>query len=234
MSENLDEMNIEDILGEEALMEDDSVSADVVDEDTPDKGLDDLGEELQGIDLGDGLEDEVVKQVSSLEPLINDPSSLLSAGMPIGSPIQKSLEDPTVDDVLLESIKGGDPVATILNHVLEEIAEEVCYLKAQRNNGWDAETDYTDVSAKRIRSLKTLVESLIEKEKLKNSKDTGKIDFHSKNFENVFGYFLGVVKDTFEKIGVPSQYADIFFTQLAKDLDGFEKEAEKIYYGKKK
>lgn len=233
MSEYLDDMDLEDILGDEALTED-TVSAAVVEEvvvvELTDKpSLDDL----QGIDLGAGLEDVLVQQ-GNLEPIINNPTTLLSAGMPMGSSVQQSLEDPTLDDNLLESIKGGDAIATILNYVLVEIAEEVCFLKAQRNNSWNAETDYSDVSAKRIRSLKTLVESLVEKEKLKNNKDTGKIDFHSKNFENIFGHFLGVVKETFDKIGVPAQYGDIFFTQLTKNLDGFERDAEKIYYGKKK
>jgi hypothetical protein len=224
MSDELDDMNLEDILGEEALTDEDSVGAsDVVD----------ITDEMEGIDLGGGLENEVVHQ-SSIQPITNNPSTLLSAGIPSGSPVQRSLEDPTLDDSLLESIKGGDPVATILNHVLEEIAEEVCYLKAYRNTGWDAETDFSDVSAKRIRSLKSLVDSLIEKERLKNSKDTGKVDFHSKNFENVFVYFLDVIKETFEKVAIPKEFEGIFFTQLAKDLDGFEKAAEKIYYGKKK
>jgi len=157
----------------------------------------------------------------------------MSSNTPIGPNVQRFLEDPTREDVLLESIRNDEPVATILNQVLEEIAEEACYLKAFRKDNSGPGMDFSDVSAKRIKMLKSLVESLVEKEKIKNSKDTGKIDFHSKNFENIFAHFLNVVKETFEKVSVPKQYEDIFFTQLAKDLDGFERAAEKIYYGKK-
>lgn len=240
MYNDLEEMNIEEILGDDAFVDNDSTNVHTLEDSS--SRIESLGEDIpnrisstmEGIDLGSGLEDEVVYPSRMPSPIVNDPAVLTNVGIPIGSPVQQSLEDPTLDDILLESIRDGDPVSTILNHVLMEIAEEVCYLKAYRNSGWDAETDFSDISAKRIRSLKSLVESLVEKEKLKNSKDTGKVDFHSKNFENVFVHFLEVIKETFEKVKIPSQYTSIFFAQLGKDLDGFEKEAEKIYYGKKK
>ena len=37
--------------------------------------------------------------------------------------------------------------------------------------------------------------------------------------------------ETFEKIGIPEQFNDIFFVQLAQNLEGYEKKLEKIYYG---
>jgi len=219
MSEELEDMDLE------SLLEDDSS------EDNSSLGESD--EAMEIINLAN-LGEDVTSKSPLLKPISNDPVALLNSGITQGSPLQRALGDPTADDSLLESIRSGDPTATILNNVLEEIAEEVCYLKAYRNTGWEDHTDFSDVSAKRIRSLKSLVESLVEREKLKNSKDTGKVDFHSKNFENVFAHFLGIIKETFEKVSVPKQYEDIFFTQLAKDLDGFERAAEKIYYGKKK
>jgi hypothetical protein len=80
--------------------------------------------------------------------------------------------------------------------------------------------------------LKDLVETLIEREKLKKEKNVGKIDFHGENFQKVLRYFLEVIQKTFKKVSIPTQFEDIFFTQLAKEFNNFEKTAEKIYYGK--
>ena len=62
----------------------------------------------------------------------------------------------------------------------------------------------------------------------------GKIDFFSDNFQRVLKNFLEIIQKTFRKVNIPSQFEDIFFSQLAKDFDNFEKKAEKIYYGKDK
>lgn len=184
------------------------------------------------IDLGSGnIADQLVSE-GHLTAVMNSPDEVVDMSISQGSSLQKNLADPTIDDKLLASIRSGDPASAVFNNVLEEIAEELCYLKAFRNTNWDGDLDFSDISAKRIRSLKSLVESLVEREKINNSKNVGKVDFQGKNFENVFSYFLGVIKETFDSCGIPPQFSDIFFTKLAKELDGFEKKAERIYYGK--
>jgi hypothetical protein len=79
-----------------------------------------------------------------------------------------------------------------------------------------------------------LVETIIEKEKLQNVSFDGKIDFSGEKFEKVMEFILTTVKETFEKVGIPEQFNDIFFIQLAQNLEGFEKKVEKIYYGTQK
>lgn len=223
MSDAIDSMDSMDSMDLEGLFNEDLDTAE------------ESGKESEGaLDLGSLDELDVVEDTNKLSNIINDArGALLNFTIPSGSSLQKTLLDPTLEDPLYESVKGDEPVATVLNLVLLEIVEEICFLKACRNTSWDTEQDYSDISSKRVKSLKGLVEALVEKERIKNNKDTGRVDFHSKNFENVFSHFLGVIKATFDKVSVPKQYEDIFFTQLAKDLDGFERDAEKIYYGKK-
>lgn len=148
------------------------------------------------------------------------------------SPLTKSLSDPRPNDKLVQAIKRDKSTATILSIVMQEIAEEAAFIKAWRNANWDTEADLSESTARRVKMLTTLVDSIINREKLKEKSSVGKIDFYSENFQKVLKYFLETIKDTFEKVAIPEQYANIFFAQLAKEFDGFEKKAEKIYYQK--
>jgi vesicle coat complex subunit len=152
---------------------------------------------------------------------------------PDSSDIRKALANPAANDKLTEIIRNDDSTLTILNTVMEEIAEEAAFIKAWRNQNWDGKADISEATLSRIKMLSELVKAISEREKLKREKAVGKIDFHSENFQSVLKYFMSVIVETFRKVKVPQQYEDIFVTQLAKDFDGFEKKAEKIYYGKK-
>jgi len=151
---------------------------------------------------------------------------------PDSSEIRKALTNPAANDRLLEVIRKDDSTVTILNTAMEEIAEDAAYIKAWRNTVWDGQKDVSEAALSRIKMLSELVKTIIEREKLKEKKSIGKVDFHSENFQNVLKYFMSIIVGTFKKVQIPSQFEDIFFTQLAKDFGGFEKKAEKIYYGK--
>jgi hypothetical protein len=152
--------------------------------------------------------------------------------IPEASDIRKAVTNPAANDKLVESIRRDDSTLTILNTVMEEIAEEAAFIKAWRNQNWDGEKDISEATLSRIKMLSELVKSISEREKLKREKAVGKVDFHSENFQSVLKYFMSIIVGTFKKVQIPQQFEDIFITQLAKDFDGFEKKAEKIYYGK--
>jgi hypothetical protein len=80
--------------------------------------------------------------------------------------------------------------------------------------------------------LKHLVETIVEQEKLKRASVTGKVDFHGEAFQRVLKFFMETILKTFKKVHIPVQFEDIFFTELAKEFSTFEKDAERIYYGK--
>ncbi|MBD3261292.1 MAG: hypothetical protein GF334_06340 [Candidatus Altiarchaeales archaeon] len=198
-------------------------------------------EEGQGLD-GDDISNLIIDNENELpdqhpvlnQSLVNNPSQLVSSNIKPGQPLQKAIENPTRTDRLLIAVRHRQPTSTLLNKVMEEVAEEAAYLKAYREKHWNGDEDISDISTKRVRMLRSMVETLIEREKQKEDKVTGKIDFYSDNFQNVLKFFLQVIEETFKKVNIPKQFADNFFTELAKEFDGFEKKAEKIYYGKSK
>jgi len=164
-------------------------------------------------------------------PIVNSPSELLEGTIDPNTIIQQIMANPTNNDALIASLKREDSVNTLLNQVMQEIAEELAYLKAYRKIHFIANDDISEVSMKRVKSLQAMVTTLIEKEKLKNNNFEGKIDFSGERFEKVMEFMLGIVKETFEKSSIPEQFNDIFFIKLAQSLEGFEKKVEKIYYG---
>ena len=168
----------------------------------------------------------------SLVPIINDPNDLLEGTADPKEIAKRMFSDPTKNDALYDLIKKDDTSTHVFKQVLKEIAEELAYLKAARKINFLTQTDATDTSSQRIRALKSLVDMIAEREKAQ-SQYGGKIDFRGDRFEEVVKFFLEAVKTAFEKSGIPEQFNDIFYTQLAQDLDGFEKKVENIYYGKK-
>lgn len=162
--------------------------------------------------------------------IINDPQDLLDGTINPNEIVQQLITDPTRNDALCSVVKRDDATNDIYKQVMREIAEELSYLKAYRKVHYLANADISEVSVKRVKALKTFVEILVEKDKAKNSAYDGKIDFSGERFEKVMEFILGMVKETFEKVGIPDQFNDIFFIQLAQNLEGFEKKVEKIYY----
>lgn len=167
-------------------------------------------------------------------PALPEMAASVDASIPEASEIKKALTNPAVNDKLVEVVRRDDSTVTILNTLMEEIAEDAAYLKAWRNTVWDGQKDISESVLSRTKMLSEFVKALSEREKLKREKAVGKVDFHSENFQNVLKYFMSVIIETFRKVQIPPQYEDIFVTQLAKEFDGFEKKAEKIYYGKGK
>lgn len=164
-------------------------------------------------------------------PIANDPTDALDISVQVDQSLNKAMVDPVRNDQLVASLRREEPVTTIFNSIMQEIAEELAYLKAFRREQFLEDADTSDVSFKRVKALRELVETLIKREQHR-SKGEGKIDFYGERFENVMTYFLEAVSSAFGKAGVPDQFHDIFFAQLGQDLEGFEKKVEKIYYGK--
>lgn len=149
-----------------------------------------------------------------------------------GGQLSNIIANPLENDNLVAVIRDNKPTGTIMRAIMEEIAEEAAYIKAWRVDKWNTGEDLSDATFKRIKMLKHLVETIIEQEKLKKESVSGKVDFHGEAFKRVLKYFLETIQKTFRKVHIPVQFEDIFFTELAKAFDNFEKIAEKLYYGK--
>lgn len=171
------------------------------------------------------------KLAASSPPIINDPTDVLDISIQQGQPLQRAMIDPVRNDQLVASLRREEPATTIFNSIMQEIAEELAYLKAYRKEQFLGDHDVSDISFKRVKALREMVETLVKREQQKGKRE-GKIDFYGERFEKVMEYFFEAVSNAFSKAGVPDQFHDIFFAQLGQDLEGFEKKVEKIYYGK--
>jgi|WetSurMetagenome_2_1015567.scaffolds.fasta_scaffold343584_1 hypothetical protein len=153
-----------------------------------------------------------------------------------GSPPENALSNPTLIDLdndnLLLAIRENKPTNVVLKAIMEEIAEEAVFIKFWRNENWNTGVDFSEATFKRIKMLKHLVETVVEQEKLKKDSVSGKVDFHGDAFQRVLKYFIETIQLTFRKVHIPEQFEDIFFTELAKSFGNFEKNAERLYYGK--
>ena len=174
------------------------------------------------------------KSVQKNPPVPTQMVNALLPSTPLTPSSQRQIDDPTENDALYNSIKNDDPTISILREASLQIAEEVSWLKAWRKDNFDIDEDKTsDVSKKIMQALRDLIETTMDKEKILNSKSKDKIDFRGENFKNIFEHFLKIIQRTFERVNVPREYNDVFFSELAKSMNDFEKTAEKIYYGKK-
>jgi hypothetical protein len=182
--------------------------------------------------ISKGEDDIVTPALTKAQILSNNPRGVLNINIKPGSPLSNAISDPTENDNLLAVIRDNKPPNTILKAIMEEIAEEAAYIKAWRNENWNSGQDISEATFKRIKMLKHLVETVIEQEKLKKNSVIGKVDFHGESFQRVLKHFLETIQKTFRKVHIPEQFEDIFFTELAKSFDNFEKSAERIYYGK--
>jgi len=176
----------------------------------------------------------ISKELKELKEIKNDPLDLLEINIQQGSQLQKYIEDPTENDDLYNSIDKNKPTVTILNNIMKEIAEEIAFLKTWRRENFNLKDDISEISERRIVMLNKLVDTIDKREKLLTKSSRGKIDFYGEGFKNIFEDFLMTVEKTFTGVNIPEQFKNIFFAQLAKSMDGFEKKAENIYYGKKK
>jgi hypothetical protein len=189
----------------------------------------DIGQEAEARLLA---KEVIIPASAPSQGLKNNAHGVMNINIKPGSSLSHAIANPTENDNLLAVIRDNKPINTVLKAIMEEIAEEAAYLKAWRNENWSTGEDLSEPTFKRIKILKHLVETIVEQEKLKKDTVSGKVDFHGEPFQKVLKFFLETIQKTFRKVHIPEQFEDIFFTELAKSFDSFEKNAERIYYGK--
>jgi len=131
------------------------------------------------------------------------------------------------DDIITITIRDDELPDAVLKAVLLGLAEEQ---QAIRNNRIkkekDGKTDITRLALSRGTLLKYMSETLIQRQALIGG--SGDLDLKGPKFREIIKMFLGVIADTFEEVKIPSEYKDLFFHALGKNLDGWENRAEKI------
>jgi hypothetical protein len=152
---------------------------------------------------------------------------------PSGPPEPIRYEDTVVvppqdlnDDIITLSIRDDELPDAVLKAVLLGLAEEQMALRSLRQKKEKDGKDIDHISIKRGTLLKYMSETLIQRQALVGG--GGEIDLKGPKFREIFKMFLNTISDTFDEVKIPSEYKDLFFQSLARNLDGWEMRAEKI------
>jgi len=130
------------------------------------------------------------------------------------------------DDVITVTIKDDELPDAVLKAVMMGLAEEQWSLRALRAKKEKEGKDFSHLAIKRGTLLKYMSETVIQRQALVGG--SGEIDLKGPKFREVIKMFLNIISDTFDEIKIPSEYKDLFFHSLSKNLEGWEIKAEKI------
>ena len=130
------------------------------------------------------------------------------------------------DDIITITIRDDELPDAVLKAVLMGLAEEQQAIRAARIQKAKENKDVTRLSLSRGTLLKYMSETLIQRQALIGG--TGDLDLKGPKFREIIKMFLGVIAETFEEVKIPSEYKDLFFHALGKNLEGWENRAEKI------
>ena len=131
-----------------------------------------------------------------------------------------------VDDRIIMTMKQEESEDIVLTAVIYGLAEEQSSLKTLRESKGKEGKDTSHISLKRGTILKYMSETLLQKRSLSGASE--EIDLRSPQFREIFKMFLETVSDSFDEVKIPSEYKDMFFSALARNLEGWEERAEKI------
>jgi hypothetical protein len=168
---------------------------------------------------------------SDLDTLVRSPEPL--ADLPPMENLPANLPDMAIlspeevaEDQICIAVKDDEVPDTVLKAIVYGFAEEQASLKNLRTSKNKEGKDTSNISLKRGMLLKYMSETLLQKQALVGV--TGDLDLHSPKFREVFKMFLETISDTFDEVKIPSEFKEIFFHALSKNLEGWESKAERL------
>ena len=139
--------------------------------------------------------------------------------------------DPTEGDSLCESAIDSAPSDSMYGGIIQEVTEELAYLKASRIANYKGGGNFSNISEKRLRGLKTLSELISLRDKELAASAGAEVDFNGEGFKNITQLMLKIVKKALEDSNVDSQTIQTFFSKMQKELIGYEGRAKRVYRG---
>jgi len=181
--------------------------------------------------------DESLKEIPSDEKILEmvegsgiDSSEIVKKGDSFPAIEEDSIVVPAEevkDDVVLLSVREEDDPDVVLKAVLYGLAEEQFSLRSLRKKKELESKDTSHISIKRGTLLKYMSETLIQRQALVG-KVNGELDIRGPRFREIFKLFLETISSTFDEVRIPSEYKEMFFHALQKNLEGWENRAEKL------
>jgi len=152
-----------------------------------------------------------------------------------GTPVQGGVSEFRAD--LVRSYHGGQPslvgrlekdgrndVMSMAVELLREMVQETDHLLGNElvatQNG-DLR-DSSVISYKRAEVLEKAIKAAHAR--MRFERETSGFDLDSPAMIVVFRFFMGKVRDVFERIGVDAEMSDIFFRQLGEEMENWKKE----------
>jgi len=111
----------------------------------------------------------------------------------------------------------------VLKLIRQQIAEEAAALHFNRLEQEKYGKDTQTISSRRIAALKDIGNLELELKKLGNQT----IDLKGEQFQKVFAYLVNIIKEVAVE-SLNSESADLFLTQLAAKMEGWEDQAESL------
>lgn len=177
-------------------------------------------EELDQENSGSLQIDAIVEAPSAGLELADDDPSMLP-------------DDPTIGDALYTAVQEGASPDDLFSSMIQEVAEELSFLKASRKAHFFGGGNFSNISEKRLKGIKSMAELVALKNKEFAQLIGAEVDFKGEGFKNVMSLFLRLVKKSMEDSSIPSEAIQSVFARLQKELIGYEDMAKKVYKGEK-
>jgi predicted RNA-binding protein len=152
------------------------------------------------------------------------PNSLTPPVLPSDAVTVPAVE--MVDDRIITAVRQEESEDVVLHAVIYGLAEEQNSLQRLREKKDREGKDTSHISLKRGQLLKYMSETLLQKRAIAGASE--EIDLRGPKFREIFKMFLETISDSFDEVKIPVEYKEMFFTSLARNLEGWEERAEKI------
>ena len=123
-------------------------------------------------------------------------------------------------DPLVKAIIAKADSNIVLTHIKEQIAREAAELQFERSESDKLGKDGMLHSAKRVQALVKIADLEIEMKKLGGDV----IDLKSERFQKIFAMLIDKMQEV-ARTTMPPEIADLFFTRLISEMEGWEEEA---------
>ena len=125
----------------------------------------------------------------------------------------------------LVSVTRQNPEADAVFHTLMSgLAVEITSLEFERREAERKGEDTSNVSAKRVRAIKTMTDAWLKK---REKVDSGTIDLEGVAFKTLFSFMLETVRGAMGDSGMRPEHIETVFAKLSKRLaDGWAEDAK--------
>jgi len=128
-------------------------------------------------------------------------------------------------DDLLNTIQDNPEAGSVLDRVMEGLAEEAASLAFERREAERNGTPASQISMRRINALKAVGDSYLKRKEIMS---TGGVDMTSPAFRRLFSYIMDTFRDALTGSGTRPEMIETVFANLSKRLDDdWQKEATK-------